>query len=221
MRFALFVHSSQQREERTKKRRRGYRAFGFVAAVAVGVCGTRSARTVLALFPPSSLRLHRPIKAESGDLACILTPSPYGHSPYIPLRKHRGRGGLTLLLPLLVFLIPLLVATLLSSPLYFFAPHTAMLRGTAREDCDTKDFLSLPKKVLVTLIRFICSFFLAARKTNQEAPPFLLTPPSLRTPPLYFALQNTGEEGEMYFFALISVKCDTMGGEIAFFFFGI
>lgn len=47
------------------------------------------------------------------------------------------------------------------------------------------------------------------------------TPPSLRTPPLYFALQNTGEEGEMYFFALISVKCDTMGGEIAFFFFGI
>ena len=99
-----------------------------------------------------------------------------------------------LLLPLLVFLIPLLVATLLSSPLYFFAPHTAMLRGTAREDCDTKDFLSLSKKVLVTLIRFICSFFLAARKTNQEAPPFLLTPPSLRTPPLYFAVQNTEEE---------------------------
>ena len=130
MRFALFVHSSQQREERTKKRRRGYRAFGFVAAVAVGVCGTRFARTVLALFPPSSLRLHRPIKAESGVLACILTPSPFGHSPYIPLRKHRGRGGLTL--PLLVFLTPLLVATLLSSPLYFFAPHTAMLRGTAR-----------------------------------------------------------------------------------------
>ncbi len=27
-RFTLFVHSSQQREERTKKRRRGYRAFG-------------------------------------------------------------------------------------------------------------------------------------------------------------------------------------------------
>ena len=49
----------------------------------------------------------------------VLTPSPYGHSPYIPLRKHRGRGGLTLLLPLQVFLIPLLVATLLSSPLYF------------------------------------------------------------------------------------------------------
>ena len=131
-----------------------------------------------------------------GYIFSISTPSPLGHSPYIPLRKHRGRGGLTLLLPLLVFLIPLLVATLLSSPLYFFAPHTAMLRGTAREDCDTKDFLSLSKKVLVTLIRFICSFFLAARKTNQEAPPFLLTPPSLRTPPLYFAVQNTEEEIE-------------------------
>ncbi|WP_279132656.1 hypothetical protein, partial [Barnesiella intestinihominis] len=37
------------------------------------------------IFPPFSLRLHRPIKAESGDLACILTPSPFGHSPYIPL----------------------------------------------------------------------------------------------------------------------------------------
>ena len=42
--------------------------FWLVATVAVGVCGTRSARTVLALFPPSSLRLHRPIKAESGVL---------------------------------------------------------------------------------------------------------------------------------------------------------
>ncbi len=73
IRFTLFVHSSQQREERTKKRRRCYRAFGFVAMVAVGVCGTRFARTVLALFPPSSLWLHRPIKAESGVLPCILT----------------------------------------------------------------------------------------------------------------------------------------------------
>ena len=52
------------------------------------------------------------------------TPSPCGHSPYIPLRKHRGRGGLTLLLPLQVFLTPLLVATLLSSPLYFALQNT-------------------------------------------------------------------------------------------------
>ena len=48
-----------------------------------------------------------------------------------------------------------------------------MLRGTAREDCDTKDFLSQPKKVLVTLICVICSFFSTARRTNQEAPPQL------------------------------------------------
>ena len=48
-----------------------------------------------------------------------------------------------------------------------------MLRDTAREDCATKDFLSLPKKVLVTLNHFICSFFSTARRTNQEVPPLL------------------------------------------------
>ena len=48
-----------------------------------------------------------------------------------------------------------------------------MLRDTARVDCATKDFLSLPKKVLVTLICVICSFFSTARRTNQEAPPLL------------------------------------------------
>ena len=60
--------------------------FGLSLRLPSGGCGTRSAQTVLALFPPSSLRLHRPIKAESGIVAfaCILTPSPYGHSPYIP-----------------------------------------------------------------------------------------------------------------------------------------
>ena len=102
----------------------------------------------------------------------------------------------------------------LSLLLRFYEPHPAMLRSMAREDCATKDFLSQPKKVLVTLIRFICSFFSTARRMNQEAPPQLsgaclysnpplllslrvfLTPPSLRTPPLYFAVQNTGEEGE-------------------------
>ena len=69
--------------------------FWLVATVAVGVCGTRSAQTVLALFPPSSLRLRRPIKAESGIVAfaCILTPSvfstppSFGHLPYILLCK--------------------------------------------------------------------------------------------------------------------------------------
>ena len=81
--------------------------FWLVATVAVGVCGTRSAQTVLALFPPSPLRLRRPIKAESGIVAfaCILTPSvfstppSFGHLPYILLCKTprnatgHGRGG--------------------------------------------------------------------------------------------------------------------------------
>ena len=39
--------------------------------------------------------------------------------PLYSLTETQGERGLTLLLPLLVFLIPLLVATLLSSPLYF------------------------------------------------------------------------------------------------------
>ena len=180
--------------------------FWLVATVAVGVCGTRFARIVLALFPPSSLRLHRPIKAESGDLACILTPSPYGHSPYIPCRNPGEKGN-----------------TRFGNEVEFYCfvtPRHVTGHGRGRR-LDTNNFLSLPKIVSVALICVICSFFSATRRTNQEAPPFLLTPPSLRTPPLYFALQNTGEEGEMYFFALISVKCDTMGGEIAFFFFGI
>ena len=65
-------------------------------------------------------------------------------------------------------------SVLRTPPLYFvLQKHPAMLRDTAREDCATKDFLSLPKKVLVTLIHFICSFFSAARRTNQEAPPLL------------------------------------------------
>ena len=50
------------------------------------------------------------------------------------------------------------------------APHTGHGRGRR---LNTNDFLSLSKKVLVTLIRFICSFFSAARRTNQEAPPRL------------------------------------------------
>ena len=74
----------------------------------------------------------------------ISTPSPCGHFPYIPLQKHRGRGGLTLLLPILVFLTPLLVATLLSSPLYFLAK-------TQGRRLDTNNFLSLPKIVSVAL----------------------------------------------------------------------
>ena len=109
--------------------------------VAIWVCGTRFARTVLALFPPSSLRLHRPIKA--GILLVLLlvflTPSPCGHSPYIPFRNTGGEGG-PLLSPLRVFLRSLLVAMLLSSPLYFLAPHPAMLRGTAGKKWSHAEF---------------------------------------------------------------------------------
>ena len=51
--------------------------FGLSLRSPSGGCGTRSAQTVLALFPPSSLRLRRPIKAESGivTVAVFFNPS--------------------------------------------------------------------------------------------------------------------------------------------------
>ena len=151
MRFALFVHSSQQREERTKKRRRGYRAFGFVASVSVGVCGTRFARTVLALFPPSLLRLRRPIKAESGDLACILTPSPCGHSPYILRCKTQGRrvNSITSIAGLFNP-SPRRYAPQFSPIFSCTTPRNASGHGRGRR-LDTNNFLSLPKIVSVAL----------------------------------------------------------------------
>ena len=72
-------------------------------------------------------------------------------------------------------------------------------------------YLTLSSKIsklliLTPLLRNGCFFGVS---------PILLTQHPVR-------LRDTaGEEGEMYFFALISVKCDTIGGEIAFFFFGI
>ena len=51
-------------------------------------------------------------------------------------------------------------------------PRNAAGHGKGRR-LNTNDFLSQSKKVLVTLIRFICSFFSTARRTNQEAPPLL------------------------------------------------
>ena len=59
-------------------------------------------------------------------------------------------------------------------PYILLCKNTPPCCGTRQgEDCATKDFLSLPKKVLVTLICVICSFFPTARRTNQEAPPLL------------------------------------------------
>ena len=60
-----------------------------------GGCGTRSAQTVLVLFPPSPLRLRRPIKAESGivTVAVFFNPSVTAcHLPYILRCKTQGRS---------------------------------------------------------------------------------------------------------------------------------
>ena len=121
--------------------------------------------------------------------ACILTPSPYGHSPYIPCRntggevemyssfaftpilyrtpRHaagygRGRGGLPQSLPLTGIIYPLRPAA--TSPIFGWAKHPAMLRDTVGGEEAYPSHYRLP---------------------------VLSTPSVLRPPPLYFAGQNT------------------------------
>ena len=90
-RLCLFILlNSEKNEPRSSG---SYRAIRLVATVAVGVCGTRSARTVLALFPPSPLRLHRPIKADRGLCICLYSnPLALRALPLYSLQEHRGRG---------------------------------------------------------------------------------------------------------------------------------
>ena len=62
----------------------------------------------------------------------VLTPSPYGHSPYI-VSRHRGRVWYPRFVAVAVFLSPLFInpSVLWALPLYFVLRHPAMLRGTA------------------------------------------------------------------------------------------
>ena len=60
-----------------------------------------------------------PDKGGIGGSCLYSNPLALWALPLYSLTETQGERGLTLLLPLLVFLIPLLVATLLSSPLYF------------------------------------------------------------------------------------------------------
>jgi hypothetical protein len=73
-------------------------------------------------------------------------------------------------------------------------------------------------------------FILLSNEKNESRSAAVFINPSVLadTSPIFCSTKHpvrlrdtAGEEGEMYFFALISVKCDTIGGEIAFFFFGI
>ena len=101
-RLCLFILlNSEKNEPRSSG---SYRAIRLVATVAVGVCGTRSAWTVLALFPPSPLRLHRPIKADRGLCICLYSnPLALRALPLYSLQEHRGRGLKSGLFPYAVF----------------------------------------------------------------------------------------------------------------------
>ena len=67
--------------------------FGLSLRSPSGACGTRSAQTVLALFPPSPLRLRRPIKAESGivTVAVFFNPSVLRTAPLYFPTETQGR----------------------------------------------------------------------------------------------------------------------------------
>ena len=115
--------------------------------------------------------------------ACILTPSPFGHSPYIPCRntggevemyssfafapilyrtpRHaagygRGRGGLPQSLPLTGIIYPLRPAA--TFPIFCWAKHPAMLRDTAGEEENTPQSSEGIKRFKVILsILSLCS----------------------------------------------------------------
>ena len=116
---------------------------------------------------------------------CILTPSPFGHSPYIPCRntggevemyssfafapilyripRHaagygRGRGGLPLSLPLPVLFNPPVTTCHLLYILLGKTKHPVMLRDTAGEEENTPQSSEGIKRFKVILsILSLCS----------------------------------------------------------------
>ena len=121
MKGRLFVHSSQQREERTKKHRRSYPCTFFI--------------TPSVLWTPPLYFVFQNTGEECGYIHCrraeafsALTPSPYGHSPYISSKTPRNatghdreRGGLTLSLLLPVFSTPPSLRA--TSPIFCITKH--------------------------------------------------------------------------------------------------
>ena len=90
--LCLFILlSSEKNEQRNAAAVIG--PFGLSLRSPSGGCGTRSAQTVLALFPPSPLRLRRPIKAESGivTVAVFFNPSVLRTPPLYFPTETQGR----------------------------------------------------------------------------------------------------------------------------------
>ena len=74
------------------------------------------------------------------------------------------------------------------APILYATPHKVTGHGRGRR-LNANDFLSQPKKVLVTLIHFVCSFFSTARRTNQEGLPQLSGACLYSNPPLLLSLR--------------------------------
>ena len=127
--------------------------------------------------------------------ACILTPSPFGHSPYIPCRNTGGEVEM--------------YSSFAFAPILYRIPRHAAGYGRGRGGLP----LSLPLPVLFNPPVTTCHLlYILLGKTPRNATghgrgedwylilllSLYFNPSVLRTPPLYFAAQNTEEEGEMY-----------------------
>ena len=88
--FCNFFPAAKKLPRKVARSLSGTPAFRFARRRG---CGTRSAQTVLALFPPSPLRLRRPIKAESGivTVAVFFNPSVLRTPPLYFPTETQGR----------------------------------------------------------------------------------------------------------------------------------
>ena len=133
-RLCLFILlNSEKNEPRSSG---SYRAIRLVATVAVGVCGTRFARTVLALFPPSPLRLHRPIKADRGLCICLYSnPLALRALPLYSLTETQGERRVNSITSIAGFFKPSPHRyTPQLSPIFCVIKHPVGLWDTAGEE---------------------------------------------------------------------------------------
>ena len=143
------------------------------------------------------------------NFSVVLTPSPCGHSPYIFAAQNKGGECDTRFVAADVFFNPFVSLT---PPSFGHLPYILLCKTQGRSVIHV--FLYSPMCFLYNNIKHSHLLPLYCCVTRQGErlrfdfvaiavfqPLCFFNPSVLRTPPLYFALQNTGEEGER------SVEC--------------
>ena len=152
------------------------RLSGFLACRYGRRRGLRNSLRSDSPHPFSSVFLAPSPPDKGGDFACafagLFNPLALRALPLYSLTETQGERRVNSSIAGLFNPSPRRYTPQLSLIFSCATPRNASGHGRERR-LNANDFLSLSKKVLVTLIRFICSFFLAARRTNQEAPPRL------------------------------------------------